>query len=58
MLDQAADFLEKLMMKVTGIAADVIRPPPKFIISDEEYLKVNRLSSPYFSWYFTMKGTV
>merc|ERR1719369_2063694 len=27
-------------MKVTGIAADVIRPPPKFIISDEEYLKM------------------
>jgi len=37
---EAADFLEKLMMKVTGIAADVIRPPPKFIISDEEYLKM------------------
>lgn len=40
--NQAASFLEKLMGKVTGIAADVVRPAPKFIISDEEYLKVRQ----------------
>ena len=29
------------MAKVTGIASEVVRPPPKFAISDEEYLKVS-----------------
>ena len=31
------------MKKVTGITADVVKPVPKFIISDEEYLKVSVL---------------
>lgn len=38
--NQAADFLEKMMIKMTGIAAEIVRPAPKFIISDEEYLKL------------------
>ena len=37
---QAADFLEKLMTKITGIAAEVVKPVPKFSVSDEDYLKV------------------
>lgn len=40
---EAADFLEKLMAKVTGIASEVVRPPPKFAVSDEEYLKLMEL---------------
>merc|ERR1712142_1190850 len=41
--NKAADFLEKMMKKVTGITADVVKPVPKFIISDEEYLKMMEL---------------
>merc|ERR1712142_918739 len=41
--NKAADFLEKMMKKVTGITADVVTPVPKFIISDEEYLKMMEL---------------
>jgi len=41
--NEAADFLEKLMAKVTGIASEVVRPPPKFAVSDEEYLKLMEL---------------
>merc|ERR1712135_111740 len=41
--NEAAEFLEKMMAKVTGIAAEVIRPPPKFAVSDEEYLKLMEL---------------
>merc|ERR1712212_1462776 len=40
---QAADFLEKLMTKITGIAAEVVRPVPKFSVSDEDYLKLMEL---------------
>merc|ERR1719370_1665330 len=32
-----------MMKKVTGITADVVKPVPKFIISDEEYLKMMEL---------------
>merc|ERR1712142_538697 len=38
--NQAADFLEKMMIKMTGIAAEIVRPAPKFIISDEQYLQL------------------
>merc|ERR1712142_476137 len=38
--NEAADFLEKLMAKVTGIACEVVKPVPKFGVSDEEYLKL------------------
>ena len=38
---QAADFLEKLMTKITGIAAEVVKPVPKFSVSDEDYIKVS-----------------
>merc|ERR1712198_463478 len=41
--NEAADFLEKLMAKVTGIASEVVRPHPKFAVSDEEYLKLMEL---------------
>merc|ERR1712042_282652 len=41
--NQAADFLEKMMIKMTGIAAEIVRPAPKFIISDEQYLKMMEL---------------
>jgi len=37
---QAADFLEKLMTKITGIAAEVVKPVPKFSVSDEDYIKL------------------
>jgi len=40
---QAADFLEKLMTKITGIAAEVVKPVPKFSVSDEDYLKLMEL---------------
>jgi len=40
---EAAEFLEKLMSKVTGIASEVVRPPPKFAVSDDEYLKLMEL---------------
>merc|ERR550534_2368605 len=38
--NEAADFLEKLMAKVTGIACEVAKPTPKFVVTDEEYLKL------------------
>ena len=42
---QAADFLEKLMTKITGIAAEVVKPVPKFSVSDEDYIKVSLVKS-------------
>merc|ERR1711974_547002 len=41
--NEAADFLEKLMAKITGIACDVAKPASKFSVSDEDYLKLMEL---------------
>merc|ERR1712042_281774 len=38
--NEAIDFLDMLMRKLTGIASDVARPPPKFAVSDEQFLKL------------------